>query len=386
MSHPWNNDALLSAPAVHDAPGFDEPGVRAMFYDGVPYRGRPTQVFAWVGMPESRGGKVPGVVLVHGGGGTAFADWVRLWTARGYAAVAMDLNGRVPIKDRNIWQSQPHGGPAGIPASAPGEPTRNSFMEPAEPITDAWAYHAVSAVVLANSLLRAQPGVDADRIGLTGISWGGWTTCSVVGIDPRFACAAPVYGCGLIAEGSAWTETGDLIPQRDSLWLQRWDPGHYLLRANLPMLWVNGTNDFAYWPPAWTNSTRLPKGPRSLCMTLRMPHGHGGAGENPQEIHAFMNHHLKNGPAPARLIEHTLIGNTFTARFTPPGEGTIVRAELLFTRSADPSWPKREWLATAATIDPSGTLAAAIPDGATALILNAIDHAGRVASSEPVFR
>jgi dienelactone hydrolase len=35
----------------------------------------------------------PGIVLVHGGGGAAFAKWAELWAKRGYAGIAMDLAG-----------------------------------------------------------------------------------------------------------------------------------------------------------------------------------------------------------------------------------------------------------------------------------------------------
>ena len=48
------------------------------------------------------------------------------------------------------------------------------------------------------------PGVDPDRIGVTGISWGGYLTCIVAGVDPRFRFAAPVYGCGFLGDNSAW--------------------------------------------------------------------------------------------------------------------------------------------------------------------------------------
>ena len=40
------------------------------------------------------------VVLVHGGGGTAFSEWVKLWAKRGYAAIAMDLAGCGPKRVR----------------------------------------------------------------------------------------------------------------------------------------------------------------------------------------------------------------------------------------------------------------------------------------------
>jgi len=49
--------------------------------------------------PRETKEKVPAVVLVHGGGGTAFADWVKMWTACGYAAIAVDLEGQIPTRD-----------------------------------------------------------------------------------------------------------------------------------------------------------------------------------------------------------------------------------------------------------------------------------------------
>jgi hypothetical protein len=94
-------EKLSKPPAFSVATGFNETGVQAIFYDGIPYRGKPTQVFAYYGLPTKEGlskegevlsndgsseprGKFPGVVLIHGGGGTAFAEWVRLWNRRGW--------------------------------------------------------------------------------------------------------------------------------------------------------------------------------------------------------------------------------------------------------------------------------------------------------------
>jgi len=54
-----------------------------------------------------------------------------------------------------------------------------------EPIEDQWMYHAVAAVIRGHSLLRSQPEVDAARIGITGISWGGIITNVVAGVDAR---------------------------------------------------------------------------------------------------------------------------------------------------------------------------------------------------------
>src|SRR4051794_2950330 len=66
--------AWLQPPAHRPAGGFDsEKGVKAVFFAGPEYKGKPTRVFAWIGLPEKSNPpkKVPGIVLVHGGGGTA---------------------------------------------------------------------------------------------------------------------------------------------------------------------------------------------------------------------------------------------------------------------------------------------------------------------------
>ena len=69
---------------------------------GPSYKGKPTRVFAYYASPVTLGVKgaakkhFPGVVLIHGGGGTAFKEWAELWAQRGYAAIAMDLAGCGP--------------------------------------------------------------------------------------------------------------------------------------------------------------------------------------------------------------------------------------------------------------------------------------------------
>jgi cephalosporin-C deacetylase-like acetyl esterase len=194
---PWNLDALSQPPAYTPAEGFIEPGVSAIYYDGPAYQGKPTKVFAWYGLPKlAAGEKAPAMVLVHGGGGTAFAEWVRLWTSRGYAAIAMDTCGGLPRGGNGKWEPNPNGGPHGWGA----------FDKANDPVTDQWPYHAIADVILAHSLIRSFPEVDPERIGVTGISWGGYLTCIAAGVDPRFKFAAPVYGCGFLGENSAWLD------------------------------------------------------------------------------------------------------------------------------------------------------------------------------------
>ena len=62
-----------------------EGNIRALFFRGADYKGAETRVFAYLGLPAGADGetRAPGVVLVHGGGGTAYKEWVRAWTDRG---------------------------------------------------------------------------------------------------------------------------------------------------------------------------------------------------------------------------------------------------------------------------------------------------------------
>jgi dienelactone hydrolase len=368
---PWDLAGLSKAPQTYPAPDFNEPGVRALFYDGVPYGGKPTRVFAWYGAPEVKAGeKLPAMVLVHGGGGTAFAEWVRLWNGRGYAAIAMDTCGCVPKGTYGNWSRHEQGGPAGW----------GDFEHVDAPVTDQWTYHAVADVLLAHSLLRSFPEVDAERTGITGISWGGYLTCIAASVDPRFKCAVPVYGCGFLGDDSAWLQDfAKLGKEKADRWLSLWDPSVYLPNARMPFLWISGTNDFAYPMDSWQKSYRLTKQPPTLSLQLRMPHGHGGPGENPQEIHAFVNSILKGGTPPPKVEAPKRNEQQVEVHYS--SETPVVRAELLYTQDTG-RWQDRNWQAQPATLDTKAqAVTAVLPERVTVYYVNLIDDKGAITSS-----
>ena len=365
----WDLARLGQTPQMWPAEGYDEPGVKAIFYAGEPYEEHPTKVFAWLGMPEVPAGQtVPGMVLVHGGGGTAFPEWVRMWNERGYAAIAMDTCGCLPGGEHSSRPRNPDGGPPGW----------GGWNQIDWPRTDQWTYHAVADVVLADSLLRAQPGVDPERIGLTGISWGGYLTSLVAGVDPRFKFAAPVYGCGFYEGTHFAASLNNFTDEQRDRWLRWWDPNNYLPNAKMPMLWVTGSNDFAFWFPGLQQSYRTAPGPDTLAIRLRMPHGQG-QGAAPQEIPVFADQVLRNGPGLPEITGQGRDGNKVWCTFT--GQAKIVKAELNLTKDTDPNWPERKWDNLPATLT-AGRVEAELPEGVAVYYLNLFDEADCVVSTE----
>jgi dienelactone hydrolase len=358
-------------------------GIRAVLYENEAYRGQATRVFAYLGLPswvEGRGRRVedwgeagvPGMVLVHGGGGKAYREWVAIWNARGYAAIAMDLAGHGPDGQR-------------LPDGGPDQGAAEKFLDPARHWQDHWTYHSVAAIMRAHSLLRSQPGVDPNRIGITGISWGGYLTAIMAGADQRFRFAIPVHGCGFLQHNSTWTDIFARMSEDERRHWHDWcDPAVYLPHATAPMLWLNGTNDGAYPLDSYQLSYALVPGPVTLSVRLRMPHGHP-EGFAPPEIGIFADHLLRDGPALPRIgpLEHA--GREIRA--TAEGPRPLVQGWLVYTADPGPwrRWKERSWQAVPARLE-VGRVVATLPDDATVYFLAIADDRGAYVSCPHVDR
>ncbi len=368
----WNLKQLFEAPTYKLTDLLKRPGVKGIFYDSLPYQGKPTKVFAWIGMPKvKKSQKVPGIILVHGGQGTAFHHWVTLWNSRGYAAIAMDTCGGIPDKydpKKQRWTRHRFSGPKGW----------GQFELADRPPEDQWIWHATASVILAHSLLRSFDAVDASKIGITGVSWGGILTCIVAGLDNRLAFAAPVYGCGFLKGDSRWNDKLNRAKKYDA-WLKRWDPALYLPQARIPFLWLNGTNDITFPLEATMKSYAETKGEKRLCLRVRMHHSHGPVSENPPEILDFAEAVTKKQKLPPRLKTGTRKG---LAMVVYDGSRKIVKAELNYTRAAG-YWTDRTWNTLPAEVTPKNrTASIQLPYATTAFFFNLYDDKGLIYSSE----
>jgi dienelactone hydrolase len=322
---PWNMAALKQAPAAEW--GGRTGLVQEVYYQAEPYRGKPTRVFAYLGRPASGKGPFPAMVLVHGGGGKAFREWAELWARRGYVALAMDTSGCGP------------NGP--LPDGGPDQSDTTKFRDfTDDEATDMWTYHAVNAVIRGASLLTALPEVDHNRVGITGISWGGYLTCIVAGLDDRLKVAVPVYGCGFLGENSCWkaTSLAKMRPEARDRWLRDFDPSQYLGGVNCPILFLNSATDFAYPLDSYRACYRLvPPKFRHVCVVLNLPHGHIWTFN---EVDVFVDSVLRGGPPLPRLEQPKIDGDRVSVKVISPVP--VKEAALHYTTDSG-EWQKRHW-------------------------------------------
>ena len=383
----WNIDELCRTPESWPCEAFSAKSnalgvatsngnvtARYVWLAGLPYKGKPTKFLAYYAVPETVAGKsVPAMVCVHGGNGTAYREWVELWAKRGYAAIAMDTCGSIPVRvpgTKFDWISSGIGGPRGW----------GGFANVNDDIKDQWPYHAVSTVVRSHSFLRAQSGVDSERIGITGLSWGGFLTCLSAAVDKRFKLAVPVYTCAFYDTiGSAEERRKTFGDVKWRRWLDLWDPKHYIPEIDMPIMWLSGTNDRSFPYGSLRKTFDLVKTPLDVVIRPRMPHGHT-AGWSPEEILAFADSFFRGGKKFPKVSAPTVAGNISTVRFES-GEGFMapVAAELHYT-TADGKWENRLWRCRPARIEGASAIAD-MPSGVTAHFINLVFENGLKVSS-----
>ena len=377
----WPMGELRKTPRVYPAAEYRTNDVEVAFLEGLPYKGRPTRMFCYWGVPKhAPDAKVPGMVLVHGGGGSAFYRWVKYWNGRGYAAVSMDtcgcISGNVVGSEQRRHFRHEHGGPAGW----------GGFDTLDEDIKDQWMYHAVADAIIGNSFIRSLPGVDPDRIGLTGVSWGGVITCVAAPVDDRVRFAAPVYGCGgFLGTSSMWDDVVTRMGSKVRDWEALWDPICYLPKVKAPILWLASSNDTAFDIRSLMRSYDAVKGEKSLSLKVRLGHTHGSVSENSPEIEAFADSFCKGTRPLSRFGQMTFDRDSGRASAKVFSDASPGKVSLVYTCDKVELRDRRLWNVVDTSFNaPKGIAEADISSGVAAFYFNAVDDRGLVFSSAVV--
>lgn len=295
-----------------------DPRIKALRFSGLPHEGKENTVFAYIGFPENAApdAPVPGMVLVHGGGGHAYAEWVQYWVDHGYAAISFDGFGQTYTgpdhtyaHELELWKPDPA---LHLPA--------DGLLSVGKPLTEQGFTYYMADVLLAHNVLRADVRVKKDLIGLTGISWGGIAASVAVCYDDRFAFAAPVYGCGFLDVSK--TEWG--APFRESDVSFVWDAKRLLDTVNIPVRFYNSDRDpFFDANAATASATAVPDG--SLTLLPGFTHGQIEGSTIP-ELLRFAEEQVGRGSRNIAIDAIEASGDGAAIRFSLPED--VKRAEV----------------------------------------------------------
>ena len=347
--------------------------IKAITYDGFEYQGKKTKVFAYIGFPEgaSVDAKVPAIVLIHGGGGHPYLEWVKKWNDAGYAAIAMETTGCFPTEvnacvseatnSLYVYElTEPFAEEGYVLAPQRSYPTKYTEVE------DQWAYHGLSQVIFAHNILRQDERVDVDRIGITGISWGGTMTAQVIGYDTRFAFAIPIYGTAYLGD-SVKTFDKFADPYVSALWAAE----NNLDNAKMPILWLVSNTDQYFGVPSASKSYEHSLGlneKNSLAMLQGWSHSHIYGYDKPNSV-AFADWAV-NGGTGFITFETQPQGREVNCKVNIPEGVSNVAARVMYVTeplsyNSENGSPEQEWhiSARAVTVNvETGEVTGVIPE------------------------
>ena len=352
----WDFEQLKQPPTFRDAPFEDSQaeGLRAILVMGYgtgeekenfnapqpkPLSAKKKAVFfAYLGFPSTPvpEGGFPGIVLIHGGGGTAYPEFTRHWINRGYAVIALDWYNQRPIPEKS---------------------DKGWSVKQREPLQGGKRQDHVSNIanmVLCHSLLLAQKNVNPAKTAFVGLSWGSWYGAIVAAIDPRFKGGVEIY-------------CGDVSSRKNLV------NGRFHQSAKVPLYWVAGTNDQNVTLETLKTGFEICPTRVNQSLVIRLPHSHVGfLFESCQRMAA---HFTQGTPGLPKLGELTIQGDAVSASILEQGKG-IQYAVLCYTDSTEKVTHKREWKSSPAEIK-NGRVTATLPPGAHQFFLSAYDEKSR---------
>ena len=296
----------------------DDERIKAVYFDGEKCLGKETEVFAYIGFPEnaSADDPVPAMVLVHGGGVHAQADWVRYWVERGYAAISFDGFGQQPKV--GYYSAEGNNNPDWT-VNENSHLTFSNFDDIGKEYTEQWFYYYLTDIVLSNNILRADERVINDQIGVSGISWGSLVTTAAACYDSRFEFAIPIYGSG------CWELMGGFFNNKAIL--EKWDPTPLLPEVKMPMLFVSSDEDPFFPADAPSSSAALAKN-GSVLFISGLSHGDF----NIEETVRFADEMTGRGDGNIRITGISEENGRITLSFKLP-DGVKTPKVTLFYRS-----------------------------------------------------
>lgn len=307
-------------------------------------------IYAVIARPVG-GGRHPGLLLLHGGGGHAQEDLAEYWAREGYVAVAADLPGianpKLTPNSSGVWKAAEYG--------------KHHFTASPD-ATGADIFDGVLAALQSLYLLRVQPDVDLNRIGVTGVSWGGYATIMVAGLAPSDVKAAfAIYGSGHYDLGSSFQADLAKLPATEaSEWLAELDAKNYAPQIKADFVEAAATNDDFFWMPAVAATLDDIRSRKDLILSPNSNHwidAPGGCERTKEGVPhnngwmdmqvTYFAYKLKGEGEPFPVVEHVKASRVSeerqSVRFRSKGGVGELTASVYYSRP-ESMWKKRKWI------------------------------------------
>jgi len=284
-------------------------------------------VYAAIAYPAGKG-TFPGMLRLHGGGGSADIPAAVSSAKSGYVSLVLDQPGVAGEKARNPkttgdWKGRP--------------------MITAKPdVTHSALFDAVLASVQALYLLRAQPEVDKNKLCVAGASWGGYIATMVAALCNKDIRATwSVFGSGHFERGAYEKDRIMKLPDEERARWQRWlDPGSRAHQITKPYFISTASND-RHWSWMAVQATLADiKGPVNQFYSPNDNHGMNYPGAK-YMIHYF-NHYVK-GTEPELPAVGQQKNKADQVSFAVQHASNIVKAEVWYA-PADTLWTQKKWM------------------------------------------
>jgi dienelactone hydrolase len=309
----------------------DNVRVEEVYYLSRPYLGKPSKIFGYLCYPAKSDEKLPAILLVHGGGGSAHLGRTAEWAKRGYVVLSIDL----PGKGEQRASSRSTGPDMDVPVllRTNPDPSLNYLV------------HAVAATRNAITYLTQREEVDPERMGMVGLSWGGVITLLTNGQDKRLKAAVNVFGAGYIPEGCTWQDRFNVMTEEESkLWYSYIDPKNFLKTQHAPILFVSGTNDHCYYLPTFQKSYEEVTVPKKLVLIPNLRHQFLPYMQS--IVWNWLDNKLKSGGSFPRVALHPFFkreDGKLIVPVTANAASSITKATMYYALGQPSRWTQKEW-------------------------------------------
>ena len=304
-------------------------------------------IYAIMAYPQAAG-VYPGILMYHGGGGTAegLVNNLKTYAALGYVTMALDEPGIASIANSSPYSTGPW------KSVIPGEGPKLNVVGGVQNST---LYDAIIGSIEAFNLLSAQPNVDAQKMAVTGSSWGGYLTTFTAGVlGSRVKAAYSTWGCGFYETGSFWSELIAQMPSHyKSDWLTYLDAGRRTKDITAPYFIEQATNDTYFWPEAVSATLNAITGTKNHVTMANL--NHTTLSSSAAMKQRYMNYYLKGVGSPFGTIHITssdmqLDGSLkININVNLPAGASLSSVQLYYSVPTL-TWQTRNWIELQATL------------------------------------